>query len=69
LSVSGLRADEIAYMGDDVIDLPIFELVGISIAPSDAHPTVRSRANIVTDSCGGRGAVREICDILLGLKF
>jgi 3-deoxy-D-manno-octulosonate 8-phosphate phosphatase (KDO 8-P phosphatase) len=62
---SGCKADEIAYVGDDVIDLPIFELCGISIAPNDAHAQVLSKARHITKACGGRGAVREICDLIL----
>lgn len=62
---SGLNPNEIAYIGDDVIDLPIFELCGIAVAPSDAHPTVKKKAKYITQSKGGAGAVREVCDLLL----
>ncbi len=67
LSQSGLKANEVAFIGDDVIDLPVFERCGISVAPRDAQPEVKKRARLVTKADGGRGAVREICDILLGL--
>lgn len=65
LSQTGFKAEEVAYIGDDTIDLPIFERCGIAISPCDAHESVLARAHVVTTSYGGRGAVREICDHLL----
>lgn len=65
LQMSGLDASEVAYVGDDIIDLPVFALVGISIAPADAHQKVIAQAQYVTKASGGKGAVREVCDILL----
>lgn len=62
---SGFKANEIAYIGDDVIDLPIFERCGAAIAPHDAHASVKKKAQLITRADGGHGAVREICDILL----
>jgi 3-deoxy-D-manno-octulosonate 8-phosphate phosphatase (KDO 8-P phosphatase) len=66
---SHLKPDEILFIGDDIIDLPVFKLCGISVAPADAHPEVLKQAKIVTKANGGRGSVREICDILLHLKL
>jgi 3-deoxy-D-manno-octulosonate 8-phosphate phosphatase (KDO 8-P phosphatase) len=57
--------EEIAYAGDDLIDLPVLERVGLSIAPADAHPRVRARVHWITHERGGRGAVREMADDLL----
>lgn len=54
-----------AYMGDDLVDLPAFALAGLSIAVADAHPLVRERAAWVTQKPGGRGAVREACELIL----
>jgi YrbI family 3-deoxy-D-manno-octulosonate 8-phosphate phosphatase len=54
-----------AYVGNDVNDLPCFQLVGWPIAVADAHHSVRARARIVTAARGGRGAVREIASRLL----
>lgn len=65
LTKTGLKPSEVAFIGDDVIDLPIFSICGISIAPSDAHTEVKKKANFITKNTGGRGAVREICDLLL----
>lgn len=65
LKESQFKPDEVLYIGDDVIDLPIFKKCGISCAPKDAHHKVLKAANYVTKSSGGRGAVREVCDMLL----
>lgn len=61
----GIELDEILYMGDDHIDLPVFEAVGVSVAPADAAPEVRDRATHVTRAGGGAGAVREAIRWLL----
>lgn len=56
---TGLTLDEILYMGDDHIDLPVFEAVGVSVAPANADAEIRQRATYVTTASGGAGAVRE----------
>ncbi|OEU56700.1 MAG: phenylphosphate carboxylase subunit delta [Desulfobacterales bacterium C00003106] len=61
----GFSEKEVAYVGDDLPDLPLMELVGLPIAVADAHRLVRERAFIVTRTEGGRGAVREVCEMLL----
>ncbi len=53
------------YMGDDVNDIPVMKRVGIAVAPGDALEEVKTAAHIVTGRRGGRGAVREVCDLLL----
>ena len=55
----GLEMDEIAYIGDDLNDLPAFEFVGVSFAVANAVTEVRERADVVTVRSGGAGAVRE----------
>ena len=60
-----LTQDEIAYMGDDLNDLPAFKAAGVSFAPQDAATEVAVMANIVTTKCGGRGAVREAVENIL----
>lgn len=60
----GLPDEAVAYMGDDVNDLPLLARVGLSAAPADARPEVRSAVHFVTRAPGGRGAVRELCDLL-----
>ncbi len=60
-----LSADEVAYVGDDVIDLPVMIKVGFAIAVANAHDTVKQYANLITEKSGGHGAVREVCDFIL----
>ena len=61
----GLDLREVLYMGDDHIDLPVFETVGLSVAPANADPHVRAQATHVTTTRGGEGAVREAIEWLL----
>lgn len=65
LNKLGLEASEVAYMGDDVIDLPVMLKVGLPIAPNNAHELVKEKSALVTSKTGGYGAVREACDFLL----
>jgi N-acylneuraminate cytidylyltransferase len=60
--------NHVIYVGNDVNDMPCFSVVGCAIAPADAHPFVREKADLVLQCKGGKGAVREICDLLLSLK-
>jgi 3-deoxy-D-manno-octulosonate 8-phosphate phosphatase (KDO 8-P phosphatase) len=60
-----LAYDEIAYIGDDIPDLPVLERVGLSIAPQNAHTEVKKRVDLVLQKSGGDGAVRELIDFLL----
>ncbi len=57
--------DEVAYVGDDVVDLPIMRRVGLAIAVQDAHPLVKKHAHWLTQSAGGRGAARDVCELLM----
>lgn len=65
LDTLNLIPEQIAYIGDDLIDLPVMEKVGLSVAVADAHPLLTPRADYVTRLSGGRGAVRELCDLIL----
>ncbi|MBK1716069.1 3-deoxy-manno-octulosonate-8-phosphatase KdsC [Thiocystis violacea] len=56
---------EIAYVGDDVVDLPIMARVGLAIAVADAQALVREQAHWRTEAPGGRGAAREVCELIL----
>lgn len=56
---------ETAYVGDDVVDLGIMSRVGLSIAVANAHPLVLEHAHWRTPSDGGRGAAREVCDLVM----
>ena len=65
LTATQLQPPQIAYVGDDVIDLPVMKQVGLAIAVADAHEFVQQHAHWVTRHAGGRGAVRETCEMLL----
>jgi 3-deoxy-D-manno-octulosonate 8-phosphate phosphatase (KDO 8-P phosphatase) len=62
---SGLAAEAIAYMGDDLTDAPIMRSVGLAIATANARPEVKRAAHHVTTVAGGAGAVREVVELLL----
>ncbi len=64
-SNTGFTDNQIAYVGDDVIDVPVMRQVGFAAAPSDALPEARNAAHYVTQNAGGRGAVREVCDLII----
>jgi 3-deoxy-D-manno-octulosonate 8-phosphate phosphatase (KDO 8-P phosphatase) len=61
----GLDDSQLAYVGDDVVDLPILRRVGLAIAVADAHPLVIEHAHWCTQAPGGRGAAREVCELVL----
>jgi 3-deoxy-D-manno-octulosonate 8-phosphate phosphatase (KDO 8-P phosphatase) len=61
----GLSDDEVAYMGDDIVDLDIFKRVGIAVTVADCDPSVKPHADLVTKAAGGRGAVREFINLIL----
>jgi 3-deoxy-D-manno-octulosonate 8-phosphate phosphatase (KDO 8-P phosphatase) len=63
-----LDDSEIAYIGDDVVDIPVLKKVGFPVVVADAHEEVKAFAQVITTKEGGRGAVREICDLLLKAK-
>lgn len=65
LAKYGFRDDEVAYMGDDIVDMDIFKRVGMAVAVADADPAVRPHVDMVTKTEGGRGAVREFINIIL----
>ncbi len=65
LEKTNLSAQHIAYVGDDIIDLPVMMKVGLPIAVQDAHWFVIKHADWVSQQKGGHGAVREICEMLL----
>jgi 3-deoxy-D-manno-octulosonate 8-phosphate phosphatase (KDO 8-P phosphatase) len=65
LREQGLRAQEVAYMGDDLNDLAVLTEVGLSAAPADAPFEVRAQAFMVMDARGGQGCVREFLEAIL----
>lgn len=60
-----IEDNEIAYIGDDMPDLPLIKKVGLGVAVKDAHPLVCHHANFITFNSGGFGAVRELSDLIL----
>ena len=65
LAKTGIDAQACAYIGDDLIDLPVMRRVGFSVAVPEAPNWVRSHAHYVTGSSGGNGAVRELCELIM----
>ena len=65
IAAAGVTADEAAFIGDDTPDAEVFPLVGLAVAVGDAHDDPKKAAHYVTEADGGRGAVREVIDILL----
>jgi 3-deoxy-D-manno-octulosonate 8-phosphate phosphatase (KDO 8-P phosphatase) len=63
-----IPAEETAYVGDDVVDLPVMRSVGLAIAVQDAHPLVLKHSHWQTPSNGGRGAARDACEMLMEAK-
>ncbi len=64
----GIESKEVAYMGDDLPDLPVMQVVGLSIAVANACPEVKAVAHWQTVKNGGEGAVREACERLLATQ-
>jgi 3-deoxy-D-manno-octulosonate 8-phosphate phosphatase (KDO 8-P phosphatase) len=65
LAVQKLEPHEVAYMGDDVTDLPVMTEVGLSGAPADAAVEVRNQAYMITTAPGGKGCLREFIEAIL----
>jgi 3-deoxy-D-manno-octulosonate 8-phosphate phosphatase (KDO 8-P phosphatase) len=61
----GLTDEQIAFVGDDIVDLPVMRHVGLAIAVQDAHPVVKQHAHWQTAAPGGRGAARDVCELLM----
>jgi len=62
---TGFRDEQIAYLGDDIADLPIMRRVGLAMTVRDSWPGLKPRVDYVTQARGGRGAVREVSELLL----
>ena len=65
LAEAGVTTDECAYIGDDVVDIPVMRRVGLAVAVSDAVEETKQAAQYITALKGGQGAVREVCDLVL----
>lgn len=64
----GVAPETMAYVGDDIVDLGAMQRVGLSVAVADAHPLVVSSSHWTTQRTGGRGAVREVCELILAAR-
>ena len=60
-----VQPEQCAYVGDDWVDLPIMSRVGLAIAVQDADARVKQHAHWITPSCGGQGAAREVCELIM----
>jgi 3-deoxy-D-manno-octulosonate 8-phosphate phosphatase, YrbI family len=65
LAQKKIRAENVIFVGNDLNDLPCFEVAGWSVAVADAYPEVIRAADFVLSKAGGHGALRELCDLLL----
>jgi 3-deoxy-D-manno-octulosonate 8-phosphate phosphatase (KDO 8-P phosphatase) len=61
----GLNDEDVAYMGDDIVDIAVLSRVGLAAAPADAVPEVRERVHWIAPSAGGSGAARELLELIL----
>ena len=68
LDQTGVSAEEVAFIGDDLPDLKLMKTIGLSIAVGDAHKVILDNADMVTSANGGHGAVREVCETILKAK-
>ena len=68
LVLAEVTPDEVAFIGDDVPDLEVMRSVGLAVAVADAMDVIKEAAFYVTEKNGGRGAVRELIDLLLSAK-
>jgi 3-deoxy-D-manno-octulosonate 8-phosphate phosphatase (KDO 8-P phosphatase) len=65
LQKNKLTADQVAFVGDDIVDVPVLKAVGFSAAVADAVDVVKKSVDYITKNKGGHGAVRELCDLIL----
>ncbi len=65
MAKAGVTESQTAFIGDDLIDYPQMKLSGLSVAPANARPEIKSGADYVTNTEGGQGAVREVAELIL----
>ena len=68
LAATGLEAPELCYAGDDWVDIPVLDRVGLAVTVADADAVVKGHVHWITSCSGGHGAVREICDLFLAAR-
>ena len=65
LEKSGLPPEHIAYVGDDLTDVPILKRAGLAVCPQNARPEVKARVHLVSNRDGGYGVVRDVMELIL----
>jgi len=65
IATLGLSENQTAFIGDDIVDLPIMLRAGLAIATCDAHPMVKRYSHWITPSVGGRGAARDLAELIM----
>lgn len=65
---TGISLKDIAYMGDDLMDLPVIEKVGFGVTVPHALKQIKNKSNYITENPGGFGAVREVCEMIISSK-
>lgn len=65
IAAAGVTAEQAAFVGDDTPDAEVFPLAGLAVAVGDAHDDAKNAAHLITKADGGRGAVREVIDLIL----
>ena len=68
-AAAGVKLTEVCFIGDDVNDLPALAIAGLSVAPANAQPAVKSAVNLVLKRGGGRGAVRELVNMISAARL
>lgn len=68
LQETGLQPDQIAYIGDDLVDLPVLNRCGLAVTVPDAPEEVKRRCQVVTQAGAGRGAAREVCELIMRVQ-
>ena len=65
IAAAGVEPEQVAFIGDDSLDAVVFPLVGLAVAVADAHDSAKAAAHYTTSHKGGRGAVRELVDLIM----
>ncbi len=68
INKTGFSKDEVAYIGDDLMDLPVIEAVGFGVTVPHALAPIKEKSNYITKEKGGFGAVREVCEMIISAK-
>ena len=67
-AAAGVGDEEVAYLGDDLPDVPLIDRVGLGVAVANGRAEVKERADYITTACGGSGAIREVVELIMKAK-